>query len=123
MKTRTQNQHGLRHVNPVLHRTPFVSGSGRKRVSPADTPASQASPRDFREEASFRSYVVFEVVPPVFWGQIWIREQDLSHAIRVLNRDRLAFSELAGVVVEFCQSQNVARDLEEIGRAVLHSNR
>jgi hypothetical protein len=62
-------------------------------------------------------------VPPALRRQIGIREQNLTDAVGVFYRDRLALSGLARVVVKFGEPQDVAGYLDEIGLSVPDSDR
>lgn len=57
------------------------------------------------------SNIILEIVTPLLTWDVRICEKNLTNSVRILDRDRLAFAELAGVVVEFCESKNISSDL------------
>ena len=61
-----------------------------------------------------RSRVELEVVPPLVGRQSWIRKQYLAHPVRVLDGDRSPLAELARVVVELRESEDVFGHLQRV---------
>jgi hypothetical protein len=62
--------------------------------------------------------VILEIVLPLLGWQARVSQQNFTNSVRVFDRNWLPFPELAGVIVELGETQDISGHLHQVGFTV-----